>query len=61
LGDIRHNFADLVEVRKVLGFNPKVSFEEGIKNFTDWVNEQEVAADGYERSLEEMKAKGLLK
>lgn len=61
LGDIRHNFADLTEVRKVLGFSPKVNFEEGIKNFTNWVNDQEVEADGYERSLEEMKAKGLLK
>lgn len=61
LGDIRHNFADLSYVKEHLGFQPKVNFEEGIARFTAWVNEQEVEADAYERSLEEMKAKGLLK
>jgi dTDP-L-rhamnose 4-epimerase len=61
LGDIRHNFADLGYIKNVLGFQPKVTFAAGIKEFTNWVNEQEVAADGYENSLAEMKAKGLLK
>lgn len=32
LGDIRHNYADLTKIKKYLGFEPKVSFEEGIKN-----------------------------
>ncbi|NUG13282.1 NAD-dependent epimerase/dehydratase family protein, partial [Acinetobacter seifertii] len=31
LGDIRHNYADLTKIKKYLGFEPKVSFEEGIK------------------------------
>jgi dTDP-L-rhamnose 4-epimerase len=61
LGDIRHNFADLGYIKSVLGFQPKVTFTAGIKEFTNWVNEQEVASDGYENSLAEMKAKGLLK
>ncbi len=61
LGDIRHNFADLALAKKHLGFQPKVKFEEGIKCFTEWVNKQEVESDGYEKSLEEMKSKGLLK
>jgi dTDP-L-rhamnose 4-epimerase len=61
LGDIRHNFADLSYIKNVLGFQPKVTFAAGIKEFTNWVNEQEVATDGYENSLAEMKAKGLLK
>ncbi|MGJ1403295.1 NAD-dependent epimerase/dehydratase family protein [Sphingobacterium siyangense] len=61
LGDIRHNYADLSKIKKHLGFEPKVSFAEGIKNFTEWVNTQEVQEDKYQQSIDEMKAKGLYK
>jgi dTDP-L-rhamnose 4-epimerase len=61
LGDIRHNYADLTKIKEKLGFEPKVSFEEGIRRFTKWVEEQEVMEDKYEKSIEEMKAKGLYK
>ncbi|NYE24226.1 NAD-dependent epimerase/dehydratase family protein [Pigmentiphaga litoralis] len=61
LGDIRHNFADLEKARSQLGFVPEVSFEQGISEFTKWVNKQEVQVDKYEASIEEMKAKGLFK
>jgi dTDP-L-rhamnose 4-epimerase len=59
LGDIRHNFADTGRINKILGFTPKVSFEEGARLFTEWVNGQEIPESGYERSLEEMKRRGL--
>jgi dTDP-L-rhamnose 4-epimerase len=61
LGDIRHNFADLAKIEKALGFQPKVSFTEGIKKFTDWVNGQQLGASKYEESIKEMHDKGLLK
>lgn len=61
LGDIRHNFADLSKIEKLLGFKPAFSFEEGLRRFTDWVNQQEVQASKYEDSINEMKAKGLFK
>lgn len=61
LGDIRHNFADLTKIKSLLGFEPKVSFEEGLKKFTDWVNTQEIQEDKYEQSIDEMKSKGLYK
>ena len=61
LGDIRHNYADITKARQLLGFEPKVSFKEGLKQFTDWVNTQEVEEDKYQQSIEEMKAKGLYK
>lgn len=61
LGDIRHNFADLTKINSKLGFVPQVSFEQGIKKFTDWVNTQEVQEDKYQKSIDEMKAKGLYK
>lgn len=61
LGDIRHNYADLTKIKKHLGFEPKVSFKQGLKKFTDWVNTQEVQEDKYQQSIDEMKAKGLYK
>ena len=61
LGDIRHNYADLTKINKLLGFSPKVSFEAGLKSFAEWVNTQEVQEDKYQKSIDEMKAKGLYK
>lgn len=61
LGDIRHNFADLTKARKLLSFEPKVSFAQGIEKFTAWVNQQEVQKDSYDQSIEEMKSRGLYK
>ena len=61
LGDIRHNYADISKAKQLLGFEPKISFQEGLKQFTDWVNTQEVEEDKYQQSIDEMKAKGLYK
>ena len=60
LGDIRHNYADLSKVKSI-GFEPKVSFDEGIEKFAAWVKQQEVHEDTYEQSIKEMKEKGLFK
>lgn len=61
LGDIRHNYADLKKIKTKLGFMPQFSFEQGLKQFTNWVDKQEVQQDNYAKSIEEMKAKGLYK
>ena len=61
LGDIRHNYADITKARQLLGFEPKICFKEGLKQFTDWVNTQEIEEDKYQQSIDEMKAKGLYK
>lgn len=61
LGDIRHNFADLKKIKKILGFEPTVDFKLGIKHFCAWVNTQDVKADKYDQSILEMKEKGLFK
>lgn len=61
LGDIRHNYADLAKISKVLGFLPEVDFHTGIQKFVSWVNEQQIGESRFESSIEEMKSKGLLK
>lgn len=61
LGDIRHNLADLSKINNVLNYKPSVNFELGISNFVNWVENQNIESDQYEKSLQEMKNKGLFK
>jgi dTDP-L-rhamnose 4-epimerase len=61
VGDIRHNLADITKMEHLLSFKPSVSFKEGLKKFTEWVNLQEIQRSKYEDSILEMKEKGLLK
>lgn len=61
LGDIRHNYADIGKIEKLLSFKPVYDFKTGLKKFTDWVNSQEVQKTTYEDSINEMKLKGLMK
>ena len=61
LGDIRRNFADLSKSKDILGFTPKYNFERGITEFVNWVKTQEVMEDKYEKSIQQLKNKGLIK
>ncbi|PIP67048.1 MAG: protein CapI [Parcubacteria group bacterium CG_4_9_14_0_2_um_filter_41_8] len=38
-GDFLENFADIEKAKKDLGFEPKTSLEEGLKNFVEWYKE----------------------
>ena len=60
LGDIRHNSADLTRIRAVLGFEPSVSFAEGIQKFAHWAAGQGPKNSDYERSLAELRERGLM-
>jgi dTDP-L-rhamnose 4-epimerase len=61
VGDIRHNIADLSRIHSQLGYEPSYSFDQGITEFAGWVLSQEVSADKYDESINQMKSKGLLK
>lgn len=61
LGDIRHNIADTSALRETLEFTPATSFRDGVARFVEWVLTEPVEGDTYERSLEEMAARNLLK
>lgn len=61
IGDIRHNYADISKIEKLLGFKPLVSFEAGVGRFTDWVKGQELTTSKFDESVEEMKLKGIMK
>jgi dTDP-L-rhamnose 4-epimerase len=59
-GDIRHCFADISRARKLLGYEPTVSLEEGIPQLLDWARGQE-AIDGVERAARELQSFGLVR
>lgn len=61
LGDIRHNVADTTRLRTILGYEPSVSFRDGVARFVEWVLTEPVEGDTYQRSLDEMAARNLLK
>jgi nucleoside-diphosphate-sugar epimerase len=35
-GDIRHTLADISKARKLLGYEPKIDFEEGLRRTVEW-------------------------
>jgi dTDP-L-rhamnose 4-epimerase len=65
LGDIRHNYADITAIQRLLAFIPKVSLEEGIARFVGWVRAQRMvqngAEDGLDRANKELIERGLMK
>jgi len=59
IGDIRHNFADLVRIHAALGYVPRTDFREGIARFTAWSQQSAVNQSLYAESLDEMQSKGM--
>ena len=41
LGDVQRTYADISKAQKLIGYEPKISFEEGIQNFIMWYRENE--------------------
>lgn len=59
--DIRHCFADITRARTALGFEPVVSFEQGMSELIAWARQDpSMAIDLFDTALGELKAKGLL-
>ena len=57
-GDIRHCFADVSRAREVLGYEPQVSLEAGLRELADWLAGQP-AVDRVEAAAEELSSRGL--
>jgi dTDP-L-rhamnose 4-epimerase len=60
VGDIRHNIADISRIRQLVGYEPQWTFERGLKQFLDWAESFAAADVGFDRSLQEMKERGLM-
>jgi dTDP-L-rhamnose 4-epimerase len=58
VGDIRHCFADISEARRLLGYSPRVTFEEGLSELAAWL-EGQIAYDRVAEASDELAARGL--
>ena len=38
-GDVERTYADISKAKKLIGYEPKTSFEQGIRNFVEWYKE----------------------
>lgn len=57
-GDIRHCYADISRIRRALGYEPKVRFEDGVRDLVASV-ERETAADRVDLAYRELAQLGL--
>jgi len=58
-GDIRHCFGDISLARRVLGYCPEVSLEEGLEDLAGWLDGQAAVDRGVE-ARQELAARGLM-
>jgi dTDP-L-rhamnose 4-epimerase len=59
-GDIRHCVADITRARTLLGYEPRVTLEEGIPELLGWVREQS-ATDQVGRATAELESRRLVR
>ncbi|MCB9757567.1 MAG: NAD-dependent epimerase/dehydratase family protein [Candidatus Omnitrophica bacterium] len=57
-GDIFSCFADLEKSKRILGFNPKVSLQQGLEEFVKWADGKKTE-DLYEKTVKELSMYGL--
>jgi dTDP-L-rhamnose 4-epimerase len=57
-GDIRHCFADISRARAVLGYEPRVSLDDGLTELVEWLKGQRVRG-GLQAAHDELAARGL--
>lgn len=58
-GDVRHCFASIEKIRQRLGYEPKVSFEDGMAELVAWSQEVE-AVDRFDEAAQELARRGLV-
>jgi len=58
VGDIRHCFADIGKARRVLGFSPQVTLDDGMTELAAWL-ESQAAVDRVAQASAELSKRGL--
>ena len=58
VGDIRHCFADITKARRVLGYEPQVTLDDGMAELAAWL-EGQAAVDKVSQASAELAARGL--
>lgn len=52
--DVRHCFADITKAKTLLGWQPEISFEDGMRELAEW-SEHETAEDHFEAAAEQLR------
>lgn len=56
--DVRHCYADISKLKKIVGWTPKVKFEDGLREVIAWSRKQE-AVDKMDFALKQLEKRGL--
>jgi dTDP-L-rhamnose 4-epimerase len=59
VGDIRHCTADISKARRLIGYEPRVSLEQGMEELLDWLQEQERPESRAGEHVADLAARGL--
>jgi dTDP-L-rhamnose 4-epimerase len=59
VGDIRHCFPDISLAETVLGYKPRITLENGMRDLAEWL-EQQTAHDRFNEMREELASRGLV-
>jgi len=59
-GDIRHCYADISKIKEILGYEPRVKYEQGFLDLLNWVKTQ-IAEDTFEVARGELESRSLIK
>lgn len=57
-GDIRHCFADISKIKRMLGYRPTLFFDEGVPILIEWARQQS-CEDKMNQAMKELRSKGL--
>jgi dTDP-L-rhamnose 4-epimerase len=59
VGDIRHCYPDISQAQQVLGYKPKITLEDGMRNLAGWL-ERQTAEDRFNEMRNELASRGLV-
>jgi dTDP-L-rhamnose 4-epimerase len=60
-GDIRHCYADIGRARRLLGYEPRVDFRDGVHELVRWVGQQQAIEDRVAQATGELVERGLVR
>ena len=60
LGDIRHGYADIREIKTRLGFVPEIPLEEGLDRLVAWLQTQPLEPDRVNIATQELVSRGMM-
>jgi dTDP-L-rhamnose 4-epimerase len=58
-GDIRHCFGDITQIKNLLGYRPRISLKQGMREFVAWLQSQ-IAEDRLDKAMADLDLHGLV-